>query len=255
MDYMNDDCAFWIDQYSEYIYASDDLSTTLMEKFLVVYFDDIFIYSHSRKQHLDHLYQVCIMLRKEELYATPRSVPFLQYKFTFYVFVIFANGVSAYPEKMRAIEECPELKTIREVRSFHGLVTFYWRFIKGFNTVMIPITDCLKKGEFAWSNAAAKAFVEIKTRMVSASVIYLPDFSKIFEVAYDAFGIGIWGVLAQEGHPVTYFSEKLNDAKQKYSIYDYKKFYAVIQVFRYLRHYLLLQEFIHFSDHEALKWI
>ena len=70
--------------------------------------------------------------------------------------------------------------------------------IKGFSTVMAPITDCLKKGEFNWSHAATKAFVEIKKRMVSALVMRLPNFSKVFEVACDASGIEIGGVLAQE---------------------------------------------------------
>ena len=78
---------------------------------------------------------------------------------------------------------------------------------------MTSITNCLKKSEFAWSNAAAKAFVEIKGRMNSAPVICLPDFSKIFKVACDASTIGIGGVLAQEEHSVTYFSKKLIDAK------------------------------------------
>jgi len=92
---------------------------------------------------------------------------------------------------------------------------------------MAPITDCLKKGEFAWSSAALKAFNEIKKIMVSALVIRLPDFSEVFKVACDASGIGIGGVLAQVGHPVAYFSEKLNETKQRYSTYD-KEFYAVI---------------------------
>ena len=78
---------------------------------------------------------------------------------------------------------------------------------------MASIMDCLKKSEFAWSNVVAKAFVEIKARMISALVMRLYDFSEIFEVACDASGIGIRGVLAQEEHPVAYFSEKLNDAK------------------------------------------
>ena len=80
---------------------------------------------------------------------------------------------------------------------------------------MTLITDCLKKCEFVWSNVAAKVFVEIKVRMISAPFMRLPAFFKIFEVACDASDIGIGGVLAQEGHLVAYFSEKLNNAKQK----------------------------------------
>ena len=119
---------------------------------------------------------------------------------------------------------------------------------------MTPITDCLKKGEFNWSHAATKAFVEIKKRMVSVPVMRLPDFSKVFEVACDTSGIRIGGLLTQEGHPVAYFSEKLNDTRQRYSTYD-KEFYAVIQALRYWRYYLFPHEFILFSDHEVLKYI
>ena len=126
---------------------------------------------------------------------------------------------------------------------------------------MAPIMNCLKKGELAWSNAVAKLFVEIKARMVSIPVMRLSipvmrlsDFSKIFEVTRGTSNIGIGGVLAQEGHPIAYFSKKLNDSKQKYSIYD-KKFHAVIQALRYWQHYLLPQEFVLFYDHEILKYI
>jgi len=82
----------------------------------------------------------------------------------------------------------------------------------------------------------------------------LPDFTKVFEVECDASGVGIGGVLSQERHPVVYFSEKLYEAKQKYSTYD-KEFYAVVQALRYWRHYLLPQEFVLYSDHEALCYL
>ena len=123
-------------------------------------------------------------------------------------------------------------QSIRDVESFHGLATFYRWFIKGFSTIMPLIIDCLKSGEFSWSKRATKAFQEIKQKKIEAPVLHLPDFSKVFELACDVSGTGIGGVLSQEGHPVAYFSEKLNDAKLRYSTYD-QEFYAVIQTLRH----------------------
>jgi len=95
---------------------------------------------------------------------------------------VSSEGVSADPKKVKAITEWPQPRTIREVRSFHGLATFYRRFIKKFNAIMAPITDCLKSERFQWTPAASKAFVEIKRRMMEALVMRLPDFLKAFEV-------------------------------------------------------------------------
>jgi hypothetical protein len=116
---------------------------------------------------------------------------------------------------------------------------------------MAPITDCMKQGEFKWSKVATRAFEEVKKKMTEASVMRLPDFTKLFEVECDASGVGIGGVLSQEHHPIAYFSEKLNDAKLKYSTYD-KEFYVVVQALRHWCHYLLLKEFVIYSDHDAL---
>ena len=113
---------------------------------------------------------------------------------------------------------------------------------------MAPIIECLKNKEFQWSNAASQAFREIKVRMTKAPVLRYPDFTKVFEVACDASGVGIGGVLSQEGHPIAFFSEKLNDAKRRYSTYD-KEFYAIVQSLHFWRFYLLPTEFVLFSDH------
>ena len=94
------------------------------------------------------------------------------------------------------------------------------------------MTDCLRKGTFIWTEAASKSFQEIKDKMTQAPVLRLPDFFKPFEVACDASGLGIGGVLNQEGHPIAYFSEKLKDAQLRYSNYD-KEFYAVVQILRH----------------------
>ena len=112
----------------------------------------------------------------------------------------------------------------------------------------------MKQGEFIWTKAAAKAFNEVKQKMTEAPVMRLPDFTKPFEVESDASGIGIGGVLSQKRHPIAYFSEKLNDAKQKYSTHD-KEFYAIIRDLWHWRHYLLSLEFVIYSDHETLRYL
>lgn len=220
----------------------------------VVYFDDILIYSPTRKEHLSHLRQVLSLLLHEKLYVNLKKCSFVQSSIIFLGFVVFKDGVSANPEKVKAIREWPESSNIHEVRSFHGLATFYRRFIRGFSTIMAPITDSMKKWEFVWSKSAVKAFAKIKEKLIHAPVLVLPYFGKLFEVTCDAFGLGIGGVLSQDGHPIAFFSEKFNEAKKKYTTYD-REFYVVVQAVRYWRHYLLPKEFVLYSDHQALQYI
>ena len=90
--------------------------------------------------------------------------------------------------------------------------------------------------------------------MTEALVLRYPDFTKVFGVSCDASGVGIGGVLSQEGHPIAFFSEKLNDAKRRYSTYD-KEFYAIVQSLHFWTFYLLPTEFVLFSDHQALRYL
>ncbi|XP_042483120.1 uncharacterized protein LOC122063484 [Macadamia integrifolia] len=223
-------------------------------RFLVVYFDDILVYSKHPDDHIDHLKQVLRVLRMEKLYINLKKCSFMLPKVVFLGFIVSSKGVEADPEKIKSITNWPTPKTITEVRSFHGLASFYRRFIRNFSAVMAPITECMKqsKGKFEWTTAATKALHLIKKKMTEAPVLRLPDFNRVFEVATDASHIGLGGVLIQEGHPIAFYSEKLNDAKRRYSTYDLE-LYAVIQVLRHWRHYLIGKEFILYTDHEALK--
>lgn len=119
---------------------------------------------------------------------------------------------------------------------------------------MAPITECPKGREFRWTEEAEASFQLIKQRMTEAPVLVLRDFDKVFEVNCDASGVGIGGVLSQDGQPVAFFSGKLTTAQKNYSTYDLE-FYAIVQVLKYWRHYLIQKEFILFTDHEALKYI
>ena len=127
-----------------------------MGKFLVVYFDDILIYSKSKEHHMDHLKQVCVALRTENLYANLKKCSFFT-NVIFLGFVVSSKGVSADPQSVQAIVEWSMPTNVHEVRSFHGLTTFY-RFIRKFSTIMTPITNCMKQGEFKWMNATIRAF-------------------------------------------------------------------------------------------------
>ena len=126
--------------------------------------------------------------------------------------------------------------------------------MRHFSTIVAPMTEVLKAKRFEWMKQAQRAFEEIKLMLTSAPILALPSFSKVFEVECDASSVGIGAILSQEKRPLAFFSEKLNDAKRKYSTYD-KEFYVIVRAFEYWRHYLVGREFIPYSDHEALKFI
>lgn len=150
--------------------------------FLVIYCDDILTYSSTKEHHLKHLWQVCNTLRKEQLYANLKKCTFMSDEVVFLGFLLLLTL-----KKVRVIVEWKEPTNIHVVHSFHGFATFYHRFIRGFSTIMAPMTLCMKLGEFCWSHAppGPNASREIKTKMLEAPSMHLPEFSKVFEVACD----------------------------------------------------------------------
>jgi hypothetical protein len=114
-------------------------------------------------------------------------------------------------EKVKAIWDWPIPKLIIEVRIFHGLASFYRRFVKDFSTIVAPLTEIVKKFVgFKWNAEQDKAFNLLKDKLCSASVLTLPDFTRAFKVECDASGIGIRAMLMQDRRSIAYFSEKLN---------------------------------------------
>lgn len=222
--------------------------------FVVVYFDDILIYSQCESDHLEHLQEVLTVLQQNKLYVDLTKCRFMTSSLLFLGFIVSADGIKVDEEKIRAIRDWPTPKNVGDVRNFHGLATFYRRFVRDFSRIVPPITECMKKGKFHWGTEAEHNFALIKEKLSSAPVLALPDFDKLFEVNCDAFIVGIGAVLSQEGRPIAFYSEKLNEACQKWSTYKLE-LYAVFRALKVWEHYLVQREFILFSDHQALKFL
>lgn len=221
-------------------------------KFVVVYFDDILIFSASPSDHIDHLRQVFMILRKENFYAARHKCECGVSEVLFLGYVVSSKGLYVDASKVEAVHSWPVPKTISEVRSSHGLAFFYRRFMSHFSTIMSPITSCMKEGTFRWTHEASAAFELIKEKFTTAPILVLSDFETTFELHCDAPKLGIGVVLSQKGRPIAYYSEKLAGSRGRYSTYDVE-FYAIVHAIKHWRHYLVHREFILFTDHDALQ--
>jgi hypothetical protein len=171
-------------------------------------------------------------------------------------FVISSNKLKMDLEKVKAIREWSSLKNIFEVRSFHGLASFYQKFIRNFSGISAQMMDTVKKRHksFKWTEEVERSFNILKETIMEQLILVLPDFGKTSQVRCDASGVAIGAVLSQDNRLVAYFSEKLNEAKNKYSTYN-KEFYAIFQALKKWRQYLEPKEFVLYSDNQALQFI
>jgi len=169
--------------------------------------------------------------------------------------VISKNGVHVDLEKFKAIQKWPTPKSVGDIRSFHGLASFYRRFVPNFSTLALPLNELVKKNvAFTWGERQEQAFVLLKEKLTKAPILALLDFSKTFELECDASDVGVGAVLLQRGHPIAYFSEKLHGAALNYPTDD-KELYTLVRALQTWEHYLVSKEFAIHSDHESLKYI
>ncbi|KAF8093386.1 hypothetical protein N665_0383s0018 [Sinapis alba] len=223
-------------------------------KFVVVYFDDILIFSATLDDHMRHLRDVLLVLRQEKLFIAQHKCEFGVSEVLLLGYVVSASGLHMDPQKVAAVSSWPAPTTITAVRSFHGLASFYRRFVHNFSSIMAPLTDCMKSTTFEWTPEASRAFEVIKLKLTTAPILVLPDFELPFELHCDASKLGIGAVLSQQGRPIAYYSEKMAGARVRYSTYDIE-FYAIVQAIKHWRHYLAHTEFVLFTDHVALKYL
>ncbi len=193
----------------------NDIFREWLDDFMVVYIDDILIYSGSLEEHAEHLWKVFQRLRENKLYAKLEKCEFEVMEMDFLGHNITQEGLKMDDHKVKAIMDWEPPKLIPALRSFLGLASYYRKFIKNFAKITAPLTNLLKKSvvTYEWEGACNKAFEALKGILVKAPVLKLPDFGKDFEIHFDASDFAIGGVLMQEGRPVAFESKKLSETE------------------------------------------
>ena len=229
-------------------------------RYVLVYVDDVLVFSRSFEEHLDHLQTVFDKIREAKLTLKPEKCKFAVPKVKYLGHIISKNGVEVDPEKIEAVKSFPRPKKVKEVRSFLGLCNYYRKFVEGYSKLTSPLTKLLRKDAiFQWTDSCQKAFDSLKDALSSAPVLIFPDMNKGFTLTTDASNIAIGYVLSQEDsdgkdHPIAFGGRSLSRSEEHWSTSE-KECLAVIEGCRKYDSYILHQHFTIYTDHKALTWL
>lgn len=190
--------------------AMNDLLRPFLRKFVLVFFDDILVYSDSFTAHLDHLRCILQLLSENHYYAKLSKCVFGVQSISYLGHIITGTGVFPDLEKVKAIQDWPVPLTLTALRGFLGLTSFYRRFIRNYAAVAAPLTDLLKVITYQWNEQAQQAFTDLKKKITSNPTLCLPDFGQPFVLETDASAIAIGAVLSQNQHPIAVRSQVQN---------------------------------------------
>ncbi|QRV80264.1 Retrotransposable element Tf2 protein [Ceratobasidium sp. AG-Ba] len=258
----------------------NDIFRHLLGVTVVVYMDDILIFSEKEEDHAEHVKEVLKILRENNLYAKLSKCKFFVKEVIFLGLVITPEGISMEEEKIKAIMEWGAPRKIKEVQAFLGFVNFYRRFIAEFSkiarplhrdvsgdgtrrnsgTTSLPLHDLTKRDiKFEWTQECQQAFEEIKKRVSQDPVLIHPDPDKPFILETDVSGIAIGAILSQRGedgylHPVAYLSKSYNDAQRNYDTAN-KELLAIVESLKHWRIYLegTILPVTVFTDHRNIE--
>ncbi|WOH03791.1 hypothetical protein DCAR_0623191 [Daucus carota subsp. sativus] len=226
-----------------------------LDKFVIVFIDDILVYSKSKSEHEEHLRTALQILRENQLYAKLSKCEFWLDHVVFLGHVISSKGIEVDPKKIEAIWNWEVPKNVTEVRSFLGMAGYYRRFVEGFSKIAGPMTKLLRKNvPFQWTEEAQQSFDELKRRLTSAPVLTTPSGQGGFVVYSDASQQGLGCVLMQYGKVIAYASRQLRPHEKSYPVHDLE-LAAIVFALKIWRHYLYGETFQIFTDHKSLKYL
>uniref|UniRef100_A0A8C5M348 Gypsy retrotransposon integrase-like protein 1 n=1 Tax=Leptobrachium leishanense TaxID=445787 RepID=A0A8C5M348_9ANUR len=241
----------------------NDIFRDLLDRYVVVYLDDILIYSTSLEEHRAHMHEVLNRLRTHNLYVKLDKCVFETQKIPFLGFILSPGKVEMDPLKITAITSWPTPANKIEVQRFLGFANFYRKFIRDFSKQVQPLTALTKKNnEFTWTPETQTAFKRLQHLFISAPILELPDLTKPFFLEVDASDKATGAILSQRNdsddklHPVAFHSKRLSVAEINYDVGD-KELLAIKRALEEWRH--LLEGTLHpitvYTDHRNLEYL
>jgi hypothetical protein len=222
----------------------NEVLAPFLRKFVMVFLDDILVYSPSLESHIQHLKLVLTKLRDNQLYMKANKCSFAQHQLEYLGHIISDQGVATDPSKTADMLKWPTPVTVTELRGFLGLTGYYRKIVKHYGLIAKPLTQLLKKNQFQWTDQAQQAFENLKAEMTSTPVLALPDFAQPFIVETDACDTGVGAVLLQKDRPIAFLSKALSLQHQQLSIYE-KEFLALIMAVDKWRQYFTTSRIHH----------
>lgn len=241
----------------------NDVFHELLDDCVIVYLDDILVYSKTRAEHMVHLRKVLQLLRLNKLYAKREKCQFLRSEITYLGHVIGPTGIGMDPEKTRAVRDWPPPTNVKELQTFLGFANYYRKFVKNFAQITVPLTDLLRKDtapSYAWTKRENEAFLNLKTTLTTAPVLKIANPEAKYTVTTDASDFAIGAVLSQkegvsnDDRPIAFESRKLSAAETNYATHE-KELLAIIHALKVWRTYLEGNHFEIITDHAALKYL
>ena len=225
-----------------------------LRKFVLVFFDDILIYSKSLEEHKTHLIAVLQTLQENHLFAKRSKCEFGKQQVEYLGHILRGEGVATDPVKIAAMVRWPTPTNVTQLRGILGMTGYYRRYIKDYGIICRPLFMALKKDGFIWGEAQQQAFEKLKHIMTKAPVLALPDHTKPFVLEADASGYGIGAVLMQNQRPIAYMSKAIGPKAAGLSTYD-KEALAILEALKKWKHYFAGSKLVIRTDQQSLKYI
>ncbi|GKE13090.1 putative nucleotidyltransferase, ribonuclease H [Tanacetum coccineum] len=226
-----------------------------LDKFVIVFIDDILIYSKTKEDHENHLRLMLELLRKEKLYAKFSKCEFWLQEVHFLGHVVNHDGIHVDPSKIKAVKSWKAPMTPSKVRSFLGLTGYYRRFIENFSKIAKPLTSLTQKNQkYEWGEKQEEAFQTLKDNLCNAPILSLPNGVEDFVVYCDASNQGLGCVLTQRDKVIAYASRQLKIHEKNYMTHDLE-LGTVVFALKIWRHHLYRTKSVIYTDHKSLQHI